>query len=295
VVFNILPKEDFMTTLKKIHSNRSNARKSTGPKTQAGKQVSRRNSLVHGLTAEVLLLDHEDPAEFQALRDAIYAAYLPPAPRGAVCLEMADKLSMNLWRARRIPAFERALIAWVAHRMHATHDAPGGATPVSKPAKSSVALVPTGLSLAKVAQGDGGLQRLQIGRALEALLESNALGKLDAHQARLFNEMKYLMDWLELQKRARFGFPGNRTATGARIIDPDPEPEPEEVIPPRPVPPSVQGGIVSPIANAVTANVSATSLDWAAGSARGGYVSATEREARKQAVQGTGGSANTAG
>ncbi len=286
-----------MTTSKKIASNRANARKSTGPKTQAGKQVSRRNSLIHGLTAEVLLLDHEDPAEFEALRDAIYADYLPPPPRNAVSLEMADQLSMTLWRLRRLPAFERALVAWVAHRMHATHDAPSGATPESKPAKSSVALVPTGLSLAKVAQGDGGLQRLQIGRALEALLESNALGKLGAHQARLFNEMKYRMDWLELQKRARFGFPGNRTATGARIIDPDPEPEPEpeEVIPPRPVPPSVPGGIVSPIANAATTNASTTSLDWTAGSARGGYVSPTEREARKQTVQVTGGSANTAG
>ena len=156
-----------------------------------------------------------------------------------------------------------------------------------------MALVPTGLSLAKVSQGDRGTERLKIGRALEALLESNALGKLGAHQARLFNEMKYQLDWLEIQKRARVGFPGNRTATGARIIDPDPEPE--EVIPPRPVSPSVPGGIVSPIANAGTTNASATSLDWAAGSARGGYVSPTEREARKQVVKVTGGSANTAG
>lgn len=286
-----------MTTFKKIASNRSNARKSTGPKTQAGKQVSRRNSLIHGLTAEVLLLDHEDPAEFQALRDAIHAAYLHPARSDAVDLEVANQLSMNLWRMRRIPAFEAVLFAWMTHRMNVTHDGPSGATPESKPAKSSVALVPTGLSLAKVSQGDRGTERLKIGRALEALLESNALGKLGAHQARLFNEMKYQLDWLEIQKRARVGFPGNRTAMGTRIIDPDPEPEAEaeEVSPPRPVPPSIQGGIVSPIANAATTNASTTSLDWTAGSARGQYVSPTEREARKQTVQVKGGSANTAG
>ncbi len=284
-----------MPSKKQIAANRANARKSTGPKTQVGKQVSRRNSLIHGLTAEVLLLDHEDPAEFQALRDAIYAAYLPPVRRDAVDLEVANQFSMTLWRMRRIPAFEAVLFAWMTHRMNVTHDGPSGAMPELKPAKSSAALVPTGLSLAKVAQGDSGLQRLQIGRALEALLESNALGKLGAHQARLFNEMKYQMDWLELQKRARFGFPAFRTASGARIIDPDPEPEPEEVIPPRPVPPSLQGGLASPTANAGTTNASATSLDWAAGSARGGYVSPTEREARKQVVKVTGGSANTAG
>lgn len=284
-----------MPSKKQIAANRANARKSTGPKTQAGKEVSRRNSLIHGLTAEVLLLDHEDPAEFEALRDAIYAAYLPPAPRDAVSLEMADQLSMTLWRMRRIPAFERVLVAWVTHRMHVTHDGPSGEAAGPKLGKSSVALVPTGLGLTKVAQGDGGRERLQIGRALEALLESNALAKLGVHQARLFSEMKYLMDWLELQKRARFGFSANRTATGARILDPDPEPEPEEVIPPRPIPPSVQGGIVSPIANAATTKPSTTALDWAAGNVRGGYVSASEREARKQAAKVPGGSANTAG
>ena len=279
-----------MTSTKKISANRANALKSTGPKTQAGKEASRRNSLVHGFNAEVLLLDHEDPAAFEALRDAIYDAYLPPASRCAIDLEMADRLVMALWRMRRVPVFERAFVAWAAHRMRVTHDGPGGATTGPKLAKGSGAVVPTGLSLADTAQGNGDLQRLQIGRALEAVLESNALGKLDAHQARLSSEIKYLMDWLEVQKRARWGFPQTRTGSDIRIIDAE-----REVIPPRITPPIVQGGIVKPIANAVTANAAKSSIDWAAGGARGSYISPTEREARKQQAQAKGGSANTAG
>lgn len=279
-----------MTSKKKIAANRANARKSTGPKTQAGKEVSRGNSLVHGLTAEVVLLDHEDPAALEALRDAIYAEYLPTGPRSAVDLDMADQLVMTLWRLRRIPAFERALVAWTDHRMHVTHDEPGGDAPGPKGVKGVKSPAPTALSLANTSQGDGALERLRIGRALEAVLDSNALGKLASHEARLFNQMERLMDWLEVQKRARWAFPQNRTASSTPIIDAKPE-----VIPPRITPPSVQGGIVTPTANAVTANAAKSSIDWAAGGARGSYISPTEREARKLQAQAKGGSANTAG
>jgi hypothetical protein len=279
-----------MSSKKKIAANRANAQKSTGPKTQAGKEASRRNSLVHGLTAEVLLLDHEDPAEFEALRDAIYAEYLPPEPRDALSLEFADRLAMTLWRMRRIPAFERALIAWMTHRMHVTHDGPSGEMPGPKPTKGMMPFVPTGLSLTKSTQDDGAVQRLRIGRALEALLETNALGKLDSHQARLCSDLKYQMDWLELQKRARVGYQASRTASGKRI---DPEPE---VIPPRIVPPSVPGGSAFPTTGAGSTDAPALSTSWHAASERGGYVSSTEREARKQQeALLKGGSANTAG
>jgi hypothetical protein len=279
-----------MATKKQRDANRKNARKSTGPKSQAGKEVSRRNSLVHGLEAKVVLLDHEDPAAFENLRDAIYADYLPNGPRSAVDLDMADQLVMTLWRLRRIPVFERVLVAWTDHRMHVTHDQPGGDAVGPKGAKGEKAPAPTALSLANSSQGGADLERLRIGRALEAVLESNALGKLAAHHARLFNQMERLMDWLEIQKRARVGFHMSRTAFGARLIDPEPEDVPEQV-----APTPVQGGIVTPTANAVTTNASATSIDWAAGSARGSYVSPTEREARKQAAAARGGTANTAG
>src|SRR5262249_50109860 len=44
-----------MTSLKQIEANRRNAMKSTGPRTEAGKEQSRRNALRHGLTAETVV------------------------------------------------------------------------------------------------------------------------------------------------------------------------------------------------------------------------------------------------
>jgi hypothetical protein len=49
-----------MTSYRQIESNRRNALKSTGPKTEAEKQMSRRNAVRHGLTAETVLSALED-------------------------------------------------------------------------------------------------------------------------------------------------------------------------------------------------------------------------------------------
>ncbi len=44
-----------MTSYRQIEANRRNALKSTGPKTEAGKQASRCNAVRHGLTAETVI------------------------------------------------------------------------------------------------------------------------------------------------------------------------------------------------------------------------------------------------
>jgi hypothetical protein len=44
-----------MTSYRQIEANKRNALKSTGPKTQAGRDVSRRNAVRHGLTAETVI------------------------------------------------------------------------------------------------------------------------------------------------------------------------------------------------------------------------------------------------
>lgn len=57
-----------MATRKQIRANRKNARKSTGPKTEAGKAASSTNALSHGLAAaETVVLPEEEPEDFERL------------------------------------------------------------------------------------------------------------------------------------------------------------------------------------------------------------------------------------
>jgi len=56
-----------MATPAQILANRTNAQKSTGPRSAEGKAVSRFNALKHGLDAESIVLPGEDPADYEAL------------------------------------------------------------------------------------------------------------------------------------------------------------------------------------------------------------------------------------
>ena len=56
-----------MTSFRQIEANRRNARKSTGPTTEEGKQRSRCNAVRHGLTAETVIQALEDAEDYKAL------------------------------------------------------------------------------------------------------------------------------------------------------------------------------------------------------------------------------------
>jgi hypothetical protein len=60
-----------MTSFRQIEANRRNARKSTGPKTEAGKQRSRCNAVRHGLTAETVIGLLEDADDYKAFEAAV--------------------------------------------------------------------------------------------------------------------------------------------------------------------------------------------------------------------------------
>jgi hypothetical protein len=54
-----------MATAAQIEANRRNCQKSTGPRTEAGKNRSKFNASDHGCRAKILVLPTEDFAEYQ--------------------------------------------------------------------------------------------------------------------------------------------------------------------------------------------------------------------------------------
>jgi hypothetical protein len=96
-----------MTSFRQIEANRRNAQRSSGPKTEEGKQQSRRNALRHGLTAETVIDGLEDREDYRAFEGAVIADY---EAQTAVERELVLRLASLLWRLRRIIAIETDLL-----------------------------------------------------------------------------------------------------------------------------------------------------------------------------------------
>jgi hypothetical protein len=95
-----------MTTLQQIEANRRNAARSTGPKTQHGKNRSRRNAIRHGLSGETVIEIVEDLDDYCGFEAAVIADYDPIT---AVERELVLRLASLLWRLRRALAIETDL------------------------------------------------------------------------------------------------------------------------------------------------------------------------------------------
>jgi hypothetical protein len=95
-----------MATKTQLEANRANARRSSGPKTPAGKARSRMNAVKHGLTAREVVSRNEDPAEFEALRLGLEADF---APKMTLEHELVDRLAGLFWRLRRVPVLEACI------------------------------------------------------------------------------------------------------------------------------------------------------------------------------------------
>lgn len=75
------------------------ARKATGPRTAMGKATSRRNALKFGIFSNAIVLDGESRPEFELLLGGLRQFH---QPEGTLEEVLVDKLSVLLWRYRRL-------------------------------------------------------------------------------------------------------------------------------------------------------------------------------------------------
>ena len=95
-----------MTSIRQIEANRRNAKNSSGPRPESGKQRSARNALRHGLTAETVVLPLEDAEDYRIFDEAVLAGFNPET---AVERELVLRIAALLWRLRRAVSIETGL------------------------------------------------------------------------------------------------------------------------------------------------------------------------------------------
>lgn len=170
-----------MASTKQLEANRANAKKSTGPGSQGGKARSRFNSRRHGLTAKTLIIVGERADDFDQLRAELMDEHDPQSPLEA---ELVERLAGILWRLRRVPFFEAAILSArhveVRDRQFLNYDA---------------------LREIKEEEGEDWEASVHFGQALiEDARWNDALGKLARHETTLMNAFtKTLQTLLLLQ------------------------------------------------------------------------------------------------
>jgi len=91
-----------MASAAQIKANRSNAQKSTGPRTPEGKDRASQNALKHGLLAREAVIVGEDPAQFEMYREGMLQTLAPVGPIEEMLAERIVGLSWRLKRAERL-------------------------------------------------------------------------------------------------------------------------------------------------------------------------------------------------
>src|SRR5882762_10498661 len=103
--------QEYMSTAKQIAANRANAAHSTGPRTEAGKLITRDNGIKHALSSRHIVLEDESPADYEQLRAALASDYQPAS---SVEFLLVDQIAQQSWRLARCRTMETA--TYNAHR-----------------------------------------------------------------------------------------------------------------------------------------------------------------------------------
>jgi hypothetical protein len=92
---------------RKKAANRDNARKSTGPRTEAGKARSSRNALRHGFYAESVAIGDQEKQEFESFSDTLIRDL---NPRDMTEFTQIERIAALQWRIGRIQKAQTALL-----------------------------------------------------------------------------------------------------------------------------------------------------------------------------------------
>lgn len=95
-------------SLPRLRANKANARRSTGPRTKAGKEAARRNAVRHGMSGAGICLTPEDEARRQ---DRLVAWADSLNPEGEYQLDMLNLAVTNFVRLEGGYRQERAAVA----------------------------------------------------------------------------------------------------------------------------------------------------------------------------------------
>jgi hypothetical protein len=102
--------------------NKANAQKSTGPRTEAGKQLSSLNALRHGLTGQTIVLPTEDHSAYERHSQSFLNEY---RPKDATETQLVQSLIDTSWRMNRAATVETNLfslgIVEMEDRLRANH------------------------------------------------------------------------------------------------------------------------------------------------------------------------------
>jgi len=94
-----------MTSIAQAKANQNNARKSTGPRTPAGKAKSSQNALTHGIYAAIPLLPGENQDKLSQLADDVAAAL---QPTDAIEVSIVERIIVGTIRQIRLREAEAA-------------------------------------------------------------------------------------------------------------------------------------------------------------------------------------------
>jgi hypothetical protein len=96
---------------KKINANRRNSQRSTGPKTDLGKQASRMNALKHALLAKEIVITRGDNKEDEwAFAQLLEDLHADRQPIGVVEELEVQKIALCYWRKKRAIRYEHGAI-----------------------------------------------------------------------------------------------------------------------------------------------------------------------------------------